>query len=72
MLINKAECRKTLLARAEQRWPNKMTSVQATVYDYLDTCLRTNILKFVNQHPSIGKTLMVASVPRIKIMPENP
>jgi len=64
MLINKAECRKALLARAEQRWPNKMTSVQAAVYDYLDTVLRTEILNFVNQHPTKGKTLMIATVKR--------
>ena len=72
MLINKTNCRRALLGYADRRWPNRMKSVQSAVYDYLDTCLRTNILKFVNQHPSIGKTLMVASVPRIKIMPENP
>ena len=66
MLINKTECRKALLARAEQRWPNKMTSVQAQVYSCLDTMLRTEIINFVNQHPTKGKTLMVATVKRTK------
>ena len=59
MLINKAECRKNLLLRAEQRWPGKMTSVQAAVYDHLDTVIRTEIFNFVTQHPTKGKTLML-------------
>jgi hypothetical protein len=60
LIINKKKCQKLLLTRAEARWgQGKMTRVQAAVYLYLDTLLRGEIHKFVNQHPTKGKTLMI-------------
>jgi hypothetical protein len=66
MLINKTECHKTLLARAEQRWPGKMTRVQNAVYEHLDLVVRREIFNFVSKHPTKGKTLMIATVKRNK------
>ncbi len=60
LIINKKRCQDLLLTRAKDRWGrSKMTRVQAAVYQYLDTLLRREIYKFVNQHPTKGKTLMI-------------
>jgi len=67
LIINKKRCQELLLIRAEDRWKRrKMTRVQTAVYQYLDTLLREEIRKFVNQHPTKGKTLMVETHKRKK------
>ena len=66
MLINQSECRKLLLSLAEKRWPDKFTGVQKKVYQYLEACLRTEAMRFVNQHPTKGKRLMISANKRKK------
>lgn len=58
--INKTNCRKFLLDKALERWPNgKFTRVSGDVFEWLDACLRTDMVFFVENHPTVGKTLMV-------------
>ena len=64
--INKSECRKILLARAERRWPGRMKRVSQDVFDFLETSIRSDCVAFVRGHPSIGKTLQFKTHKRKK------
>jgi len=55
--INRAECRRELLERADMKWPGKFTRVEAGVLDALDTHVGEWIQSFVRAHPTLGKTL---------------
>jgi len=65
-LLNRSECRKILLARAERRWPGRMKRVSQDVFDFLETSLRSDCDAFVHSHPSVGKTLQFATHKRKK------
>jgi len=61
MLINQAECRRLVLAFAQERWPGKFTRVSQEVFDALEATMRKDIHGIVQQHPTVGKTIMLST-----------
>ena len=58
-LLNRSECKKTVLGFAETKWPGKFTRVSQDVFEYLETCLRTDIIQLIQEHPTVGKTIQM-------------
>lgn len=68
MLINKAHCKAYLLERSNTTRAGKFKRVSADVWPYLESALIEKMNEFVKYHPSIGKTLMVESKKRKKVV----
>lgn len=66
ILINRSACKKTVLDVCERNRYGKFTRVSADVYDHLEYVVRKEIIRLVQAHPSIGKTIMMGSKSRTK------
>jgi hypothetical protein len=61
MLINRAACKKAILAVAEDTRSHKFTRVGSDTLEYLEADLLNTIKDLVRRHPSLGKTIMMES-----------
>lgn len=64
MLINRAACKRAILAVAEDTRSHTFTRVGADTLDYLEADLLNTIKDLVHRHPSVGKTIMMESKKR--------